>query len=116
MQDAAQAILATAPTVADYDVDAAFWRPPYHTQERIDGQSFGIAYIQDQIPKAKSRLHGFRMQHWLKECLQCPASVYTRRLLEEGLLQKTFAHRAERVSKFLRVCFRCVDFGATEAN
>lgn len=37
------------------------------------------------------------MQHWLKECLQCPSKVSTRRLLEDGLLQRSFVYLAEDV-------------------
>ncbi len=53
--------------------------------------------MQDQISEATSRLHGFRMQHWLKECLQCPGKAQTRRLLEDGLIQRSFVYLAEDV-------------------
>jgi len=63
-----------------------------------ENQLLGTPCIQDQISEAKSGLYGFRMQHWLKECLQCPSKAQTRRLLEEGLLQRSLVYLAEDVS------------------
>ncbi|KAK3638716.1 hypothetical protein LTR56_006723 [Elasticomyces elasticus] len=96
IRDAAQATLDNKPTGSDYEYGDTCWGPPYHTQECLAANEVsGVPCIQDRISEAESRLHGFRMQHWLKECLRCPDRAQMRPFLEQGLLQKSFVYLAE---------------------
>ncbi|KAK4966742.1 hypothetical protein LTR42_011053 [Elasticomyces elasticus] len=97
IRDAAQATLNNQPTKADYEHgDACLGSRYYHTQECLAASEIsGSPCIQDRISEAESRLHGFRMQHWLKEYLRCPDKAQMRLFLEQGLLQKSFVYLAE---------------------
>ena len=98
IREEAQARIDNKPSSMDYEYDAACWGPPYHTDECLQGQDHGVPCLQDRLCEASNRLHGYRMQHWLKECLKNPERAETRHFLEYGLLQESFVYRREDVS------------------